>query len=82
MNTLTVSRAARALDTVRTTDRQTHAPLLDRLAMHAALALLLWSTRPRRSKPTFDDLARRERRLADVERERAWLLLQNHTSFR
>ena len=82
MNTLTVSRAARALDTARTADRQSHTPLLDRVAMRVALALLLWSTRPRHPKPTFDDLARRERRLTDVERERSWLLLQGLTPFR
>ncbi|MCR2792971.1 hypothetical protein NQ156_07855 [Microbacterium sp. zg.Y625] len=79
MNTLTVSRAARALDTVRTADRQSQTPLLDRVAMRVALALLLWSTRPRLPKSSFADLARRERRMAEVERERAWLLLQNLT---
>ncbi|MCR2811625.1 hypothetical protein NQ166_08945 [Microbacterium sp. zg.Y1090] len=82
MNTLTVSRAARALDTVRTTDRQSQPSLPDRVAMRVALALLLWSTRPRRSKPTFHDLVRRERLLAAAERERAWLLLSHVTSSR
>jgi len=82
MNTLTVSRAARALDTVRTTEEQSRTPLLDRVAMRAALALLLWSTRPRRPKATLDDLRRRERLLAAVERERSWLLLSHLTPSR
>lgn len=71
--------AARS-DTISLPGRTPRTSLADRLALRAALWLVLWSTRPDRGHGTRSDPWLDRRRDADrAQREQAWLSIARHT---
>lgn len=81
MNTTTTATARHdTWERLELPGRTARTSLLDRIAMRIALALLLWSSRPR-AEADRDAVRRareREARRAELERVRAWQRIHPH----